>query len=190
MKKKIAIYLAGTIKKEHETNDTHWGTEELARLENFLSDYDVTFLNPAFRKDSLSDQKSVFGRDMLQVYSADVIFVDARDRRGLGVGAEMMWAKANQKPLIIWAPQNTHYRKESAKILNEVVNDYIHPFVYALSDQVVATLEEGANWIRTLPRNDIKDLQYISETMEYYKANQLDVDTPMKYFLNQNLSKV
>ncbi len=81
MKPKIAIYLAGTIKKEHETNDTHWGTEELATLEKALNDYEITFLNPAFRKDNLSDQKSVFGRDMLQVYSSDVVFVDARDER-------------------------------------------------------------------------------------------------------------
>ena len=117
MKTKIAIYLAGSIKKAHETNDTFWSTLDISVLEKSLDEFEVSFLNPAFRKDDLSDPRSVFGRDMLQVFCSDAVFVDARERRGLGVGAEMMWAKLNRIPVLTWAPKNSHYHKDSPHFL-------------------------------------------------------------------------
>src|SRR5690242_19798693 len=98
MKKKISIYLAGSIQKGHEYADSYWTDDDMTLLKKELHDYDVTFLNPALRTDDLSDQRSVFGRDMLQVYCSNIVFVDARHKRGLGVGAEMMWAKLNSIP--------------------------------------------------------------------------------------------
>lgn len=83
---KIALYLAGSIKKEHErTDDFYWSETDKEILSTQLSQHDLLFLNPAERNDNLSDQKSVFGRDMLQVFSSDIVLVDARERRGLGV---------------------------------------------------------------------------------------------------------
>lgn len=106
MKSKIAIYLAGSIKKGHEKSDeSYWTEEDKIFLKKHLNHYEVSFLNPAFRTDDLSHQRSVFGRDMLQVFSSNIVFVDARDRRGLGVGAEMMWAKVNAIPVVTWAPK-------------------------------------------------------------------------------------
>src|SRR3990172_3687941 len=102
---KVGIYLAGSIKKGHEKLDeSYWTDEDIALLKRSLGKYDVAFLNLAFRTDDLTDQLSVFGRDMLQVFSSHIVFVDGRDRRGLGVGAEMMWAKVNRIPLVTWAP--------------------------------------------------------------------------------------
>jgi hypothetical protein len=93
MSTKISIYLAGSIKKGHERPDeSYWTDEDMFLLKNNLVEYEISFLNPAFRSDNLSDQRSTFGRDMIQVYSSDVV-VDARDRRGLGVGAEMIGLK-------------------------------------------------------------------------------------------------
>lgn len=93
MKDPLAIYLAGSIQKGHEKSDYFWSDSDLSVLKDGLSRYEVSFLNPALRSDDLSDQHSVFGRDMLQVFCSNIVFVDARSRRGLGVGAEMMWAK-------------------------------------------------------------------------------------------------
>ena len=88
MKPKIAIYLAGTIKKGHEkSQESYWSDEEINQLKQNLDCYEVSFLNPAFRTDDLSDQLSVFGRDMLQVFSSNFVFVDARDRRRPGCGS-------------------------------------------------------------------------------------------------------
>lgn len=183
MKTKIAIYLAGTIKKGHEkTDDSHWTEENMAFLRHKLSEYEILFLNPAFRMDDLSDQQSVFGRDMVQVFSSNFVFVDARERRGLGVGAEMMWAKLNNIPVLTWAPRNSHYNKDAATVLGISVENYTHPFVDCLSDKVVDSLEEGAQWIQEVissPSVAIKGVEHIGAAMQYYKANQLKHDKPM-----------
>lgn len=187
MKKSVAIYLAGTIKKGHEKADeTYWTDEDLSLLRQKLSDFHISFLNPALRSDDLSDSVSVFGRDMLQVFSADVVFVDARDRRGLGVGAEMMWAKLNNRPVIIWAPKETHYHKSKATLLGVEVDNFIHPFVVGLSDKIVETLEEGAAWIASHVSSETKSIkgrESIENAIEHYKATQLEKDLPMQQLL-------
>ena len=185
--KKIAIYLAGSIKKDHEkADDSFWAEDHTTLLKNKLAEYSVSFLNPAFRSDDLSDQRSVFGRDMLQVFCSDFVFVDARDRRGLGVGAEMMWAKFHNIPVVTWAPKNSHYSKEKTTILGVPVNGFVHPFVHSLSDKIVETLEEGAEWIhsiKTNPDRNIKGVDDIKKAMEHYKSNQLHADQPMQEIL-------
>lgn len=194
MKTKIAIYLAGRIKKDHEKSDEFfWSEETISQLKMGLNKFDVSFLNPALRTDDLTDQLSVFGRDMLQVFSSDFVFVDARDRRGLGVGAEMMWAKFHKIPVITWAPKNSHYNKELTTILDVVVPNFIHPFVESLSDKIVADLDEGAKWItQTMsdPTYEARGVEFVKGAMQHYKNKQLHLDQPMKELLlaNQELS--
>lgn len=186
MKRKIAIYLAGSIKKGHEKGDgSYWTDADLATLREHLDKYELSFLNPAFRKDDLSDQFSVFGRDMLQVFSSDLVFVDARDRRGLGVGAEMMWAKVNRIPVLTWAPKNTHYHLEQATILGVPVANYVHPFVESLSDKIVENLVDGAEWIDLMISNSfgVKGIESIGAAMEHYKNSQFENDVPMKQMM-------
>jgi hypothetical protein len=188
MKPKIAIYLAGSIKKGHENpSESFWTEDDIELLRKALKHFDVAFLNPAIRSDNLSDPRSTFGRDMLQVFSCHIVFVDARDRRGLGVGAEMMWAKLNKLPVVTWAPKNSHYRKSQTTILEVVVNNFVHPFVEALSDHIVEDLAEGAQWIEKVIFNSdsikIKTIDDISSAMQYYIASQLHMDAPMKQLL-------
>lgn len=190
MKRHVGIYLAGSIKKGHEKNDdTYWTDEDMDLLRSALSDCELTFLNPAFRTDDLSDQKSVFGRDMVQVFSSNFVFVDARDRRGLGVGAEMMWAKINRIPVLTWAPRNSHYHKDQTTILGKPVQNFVHPFVEGLSDKIVENLVEGAKWIQTIlsnPKVAIKGIEDIGEAMHYYKTGQLHKDAPMMEMINSS----
>lgn len=187
MKQNVAIYLAGSIKKGHEKSDeSSWTDGDMATLRKSLGKYDVSFLNPAFRTDDLSDEFAVFGRDMLQVFSSTIVFVDARDRRGLGVGAEMMWAKINKIPVVTWAPKNSHYNKDQTTVLGVLVANFVHPFVESLSDKVVGTLAEGAEWIDlalTNPGLEIKGVEYIGSAMQHYKDSQLAHDRPMKELL-------
>lgn len=187
MKSKVAIYLAGSIKKGHEkSNESFWTDDDMSLLRKSLDKYEVSFLNPAFRTDDMSDSLSVFGRDMTQVFSSNIVFVDARDRRGLGVGAEMMWAKINQIPVVTWAPINSHYHKEQATVLDVPVADFVHPFVASLSDKIVENLVEGAQWIEFVMANpsfEIKGLQFIGSAMRRYQENQLHHDHPMKALL-------
>lgn len=193
MTKIVGIYLAGSIKKGHENpQESFWTEREMDVLRKSFQTHEVIFLNPAFRTDNLADSRSVFGRDMTQVFSSHAVFVDARDRRGLGVGAEMMWAKMHRIPVISWAPQNSHYKKTRTSLLGVTVDDFIHPFIYGLSDQIVETLEEGAAWIEAMmsdPSMPIKGFEDVQSTMEYYRETQLPLDVPMQKILSSDAIK-
>lgn len=190
MDSKISIYLSGSIKKGHEKGgEFFWKEEELCLLKDNLPEYQVSFLNPACRSDDLSDPRSVFGRDMTQVFCSDVVFVDARDKRGLGVGAEMMWAKFHHIPIVTLAPKDSHYNKSKTTLLDTVVEEWVHPFIASLSDAVVEDLVEGASWIRKWLSSSVsetKDIQYIQSTMRYYLESQLSHDEPMKALTMNN----
>jgi len=189
MVSRVSIYLAGSIKKENEPLGSYWSDEEMFALKAYLFDYAISFLNPGFRTDDLSDQRSVFGRDMTQVFCSDIVFVDARERRGLGVGAEMMWAKLHKIPVITLAPKNSHYHKEQTTLLDVPVTNWIHPFIESLSDAIVDDLNAGAGWIRrflTDPSLEIKSIATIQSAMQYYRDTQLAHDAPMKALLAAN----
>lgn len=185
----FAIYLAGNIQKGHEKESgIYWTLEDQQCLAEAMRPHKLTFLNPAVRTDDLSDQKSVFGRDMTQVFFADLLLVDARERRGLGVGAEMMWAKMNHIPLLTLAPKNTHYQKKEVTLLGVRVENWVHPFVESLSDAVINDLHEAATWIKTFLEGnvEIKGPESISEAMLHYQQQQLPRDLPMKALIQSN----
>lgn len=188
---RVAIYLAGNIKKGHEIlNEDFWSDVELSIIEKTMNALSVDFLHPAIRSDDLSDQKSVFGRDLSQVYCSNVVFVDARQRRGLGVGAEMMWAKMNTIPVVTLCPQESHYKRTDVKILNVRVSDWVHPFVENLSDSLVTSVEDGAKWIQNYMLNKesitIKGPTSLKEAMQYYCDTQFNKDEPMQALLHKN----
>jgi len=187
---KVSIYLAGKIKKKHEEpNEHYWSDADIEKLQS--SSLDIDILNPAKRLDDLSDQFSVFGRDMLQVFSSDIVLVDARDRRGLGVGAEMLWAKTNSIPVISLSPINSHYNKESTSLLDVEVKNWIHPFIESLSDVIVENLDDAILWIEKIMRDktiEIKGKDSIFDAMKYYKKTNLFKDLPMKELIDSNSS--
>lgn len=190
MTEQLSLYLAGKIQKAHEhPNETYWTENDQLVLRNCLLSFELHFLNPAIRSDDLSNQRSVFGRDMLQVYSADAVFVDARDRRGLGVGAEMMWAKMNSIPVISLAPLDSHYHKASTTLLGVEVDSWVHPFIEGLSDAIVSSLEEGAQWLtQHFGANpaEIKGPDWVHGSMKYYLESQFSKDKPMQAFVEAN----
>ena len=108
----IKIYLSGSIKKGNNdmNKKSYWSDKDIDILKkNLSSKYNVIILNPAEREDDLSDFESVMGRDYFQVYISDIVLVDARDKKGIGVGSEMTFAKENSIPVISIAPINSQY---------------------------------------------------------------------------------
>ena len=147
--KQLFIYLAGNIKKgKEDLHDEVWTEEHQRILQKNIPSIKLIFLDPASRSDDLSDQVSVFGRDMFQVFSSNIVFVDARSKRGLGVGAEMMFAKMNHIPVITWLPEDSHYQRKQIHLLGQQVESWIHPFVYNLSDYMAPSLESGTKSIK------------------------------------------
>ena len=188
MTRQIAIYLAGNIQKGHEKESRLvWTQDDIEALRAGCPGIEITFLNPASRSDDLSDQKSVFGRDMTQVALSDFVFVDARERRGLGVGAEMMFAKMRGTPVISWASKDTHYQKSSLTYLEQTIENWVHPFVESLSDAVVSDMREAATAITSILSGEIavKDATFIEEAMRHYQSTQLPNDQPMLDLLKE-----
>lgn len=182
MNKFLYIYLAGTIKKSKDDQDLEWTQGDILLLKRCLAPLQVTFLNPAIRSDDLSDQKSVFGRDLFQVYSSHCILVDAREKRGLGVGAEMMFAKMHRIPVIAWLPEESHYYRQKIHLLGQKVEPWIHPFVFNLSDYLAPTLEQAAEWIQNRllkGKVNVKGPEVAREAIQHYLATQLQHDNGM-----------
>ncbi|MCH9610378.1 MAG: hypothetical protein S4CHLAM81_04610 [Chlamydiales bacterium] len=177
--KTISIYLAGNIKKStEESSGIFWTEADRQTLQESMPDHELIFLNPATRTDDLTDTLSVFGRDMMQVAMVDLVLVDARERRGLGVGAEMMWAKVNCIPLITLAPLGTHYHLDECHVMDQTISDYIHPFIDSLSDGVANSLQEAAQLFLEL--KEVKDLSTVRGSMQHYRNAQYPHDLPMQ----------
>ena len=188
--KKLSIYLAGNIQKGHEQeSQIFWTDADQDFLKNRLSEVEISFLNPAIRKDDLSDQHAVFGRDMMQVFCSDIVFIDARERRGLGVGAEMMWAKINSIPVLTLATKSSHYWKKEVNLLGKQVENWIHPFVYSLSDMIVEDLNQAADWIARFcckGIDNIKGPEIMQSAMKCYKETRYAKDLPMTSLAEMN----
>ena len=181
----LKIYLSGSIKKgdKDESKKSYWTNEEIMTLRNILSPkYNLTILNPAVRNDDLSDFKSTFGRDLLQVYVSDLILVDARDKKGIGIGSEMTFAKVNGIPVISISPENSQYNRTNFEYLGQKMDKWIHPFIGGLSDHIADSVEEAGTYILNnfpLRKTDIKNLDYFYSAMQHYVDSQLKVDTEM-----------
>jgi hypothetical protein len=183
MREYFYIYLAGNIKKgKEDENEQVWGDKEMQALRLGVKRSEIVFLNPAERFDDLSDQKSVFGRDMFQVFSSNLVLVDGRGKRGLGVGAEMMFAKMHRIPVVTWVPDDSHYHRQHIHLLGQHVSPWIHPFVYSLSDFIAPSLDLAAQWIDEkfiANRCKIKGPEVMKESIHYYLGTQLKKDTEM-----------
>lgn len=196
MKNDFCIYLAGNIKKGPEDEkEAVWTEQDQVLLQEQLPSVKLIFLNPASRSDDLSDQKSVFGRDLFQVYSSHLVLVDARGKRGLGVGAEMMFAKMHHIPVMAWLPEDSHYHRRKIHLLGQDVTSWIHPFVFNLCDYLATDLVQAAHWIHDFlltKKTVIKGPESIKEAMNHYLSTQLQHDDGMceivqasSYFLDK-----
>jgi hypothetical protein len=69
---------------------------------------------------------------------------DLRIEKGIGVGAELMYARIVGKPVIGWVPTNSYYKRDRIDdLFGEDVINWIHPFAYGLCDLIVEDLEEA-----------------------------------------------
>lgn len=181
--KTLYIYLAGYIQKGKDDKIPMWSKKDTDILQSYLPAIELIFLDPATRSDDLSNQASVFGRDLFQVFSSNLVLVDARDKRGLGVGAEMMFAKMNRIPVVSWVPEESHYNRKNLFLLGQTIPEWIHPFVLNLSDYVAPTLDSAASWIAKeliTQKASIKGVESLHNTMKHYLDTQLNNDEPMQ----------
>ncbi|MGA2285011.1 MAG: hypothetical protein ABSG55_01910 [Dehalococcoidia bacterium] len=178
----IAIYCCGGIKKgPADANKVSWDDSARDDLLKVLFPIEVVFLSPEERGDDISDAFTVFGRDHYQISVCDYVVADLRQRRGIGVGIELLSAKWFGKPTISVAPRQSHYRRAEVHCLGGKVVDFTHPHLFGVSDAIVDDFAEAGRWIKRdiESRNPVKGRAIVAEAIEEYKKRQFGRDEPM-----------
>jgi hypothetical protein len=180
----VAVYCSGSIPKGSlDEGRLCWTDRERAAVAHGASPLDVQFLNPDDPVSDLSDNLSLFGRDMLQVKMADVVIVDARERRGIGVGVEMAASRLLGTPLIAVVPDNSHYKLDSLSYRGSTVENYTHPHFATLCDIIVPDFESAGRWIHDACSNGgllAKGATIIDNAITTYRERLLPSDEPMQ----------
>jgi len=148
----LRIYLSGSIRKgsaDPRSDEHFWSEGDEATIRQGLLGQTVELLNPAKTHLHRNDFALNFGRDLYLVSISDVLLVDARTEKGIGVGAEMMFAVQRGLPVITWSPLQSHYRRKFlSDVYGEDLHNWTHPFIFGLSDYVVDTLDAAVDLIR------------------------------------------
>lgn len=193
----IRIYLSGKIKKSHELDGGYyWGKGEIDQINESFFPLSIDYLDPSHRTDDLSDEISIFGRDLLQVYLSDVVFADVRELRGIGVGGEMIFAGWIGIPVVSIAEEDSFYRAKKVKILYQEVKDWTHPFVSGPSSYVASSISLAGNWAKAHLMTKEKQIDKLTKIktlpplflkpMQHYISEQLEYDRPMQKLISEN----
>lgn len=136
------IYLCGSVKKgnEDDRSPKHFWTEDDENTIRENLGINIALLNPSKTDIDRSDYFLNFGCDLHLVQTSDLIFADLRNERGIGVGAELMYARQAQIPVISWLPHDSHYRRDLSNVFGEDLKGWIHPFAFSLSDYIEESL--------------------------------------------------
>ncbi|GAA3826819.1 hypothetical protein GCM10022226_54540 [Sphaerisporangium flaviroseum] len=188
---KLSVYCSGSIAKgASDGGKLTWSDTERMEVTKGAAPHEVVFLNP---DDPITDPNNTlgqFGRDMYQVMVATAVIVDARERRGLGIGVEMAAAGNFGTPVIVVAPPNSKYRADMLHYRGVTVDDYVHPHVAALSAAIVDDfLAAGEALARIVDAGALPAMacvpSWLGRAIDEYRDNVLGADIPMLEALRQ-----
>lgn len=151
--KKVFIFLSGSVKKgegDKRPDEFFWSDEEALLLKNSVGG-DVEILNPNTIKIPKYLSRERFVADMEMLLQSDVVVVDARTKKGLGIGAEMALAKQHEIPVFVLCPFGSEYRGWT-DTPDGTKQEWVHPFVLGLSDKLFETIEDLAKEINMLQK--------------------------------------
>lgn len=181
----VAIYCSGSIiKGDNDTTKQCWGKSEREQVSAGAKPMELCFLNPDDPVIDLSDVAALFGRDMFQIQSADFVIIDCRERRGIGVGVELLASRLFETPVIAVAPKNSCYRSDHIRYRGGAVDDYIHPHLAVLADAIVGDFVAAGTWIGAFldasaaPRS--KSVDSLHDAISIYEERLLPSDRPMQ----------
>ncbi|MFI0355146.1 hypothetical protein [Actinomadura sp. 9N407] len=186
----ISVYCSGSISKgASDEKKLCWSDIERFEVAKGAAPHEIVFLNP---DDPITDPENTlgqFGRDMYQVMVASAIIVDARERRGLGIGVEMTAAAILGTPLIVVAPRNSKYRADELEYRGVRVRDYVHPHVAALATEVTEDFVHAGEALVRHARPSAPSARPLPEWLDRavteYRTNVLPGDPPMQEALRR-----
>jgi hypothetical protein len=127
------------------------GAEEIKRLLAPVTSAFVTLLDPAKSGCRRNDIYANYGCDLHMIGISDVVVVDARTEKGVGVGAELMYARECGKPVIAICPPESNYRRSLVEdVCGEDLRNWVHPFIYGLSSMIVDDFDAAGNTLEAV----------------------------------------
>lgn len=179
----ISVYCSGSIAKGvRDQKRLCWTDVERRQVAAGAAPCEVVFLNPDDPIPDAGNTLGQFGRDIYQVMVATAVIVDARVRRGIGIGVEMAAAVALGTPVIVVAPPNSQYRSDVLEYRGVRVDNYVHPHVAALATEVVDDFAAAGRALPTLAdRLTVPGPRpaWLAAALTEYETNVLSIDPPM-----------
>lgn len=150
MKSSITIFLSGSVKKgETDTRPNYyfWSESDEQQLRQGLANVEVKLLNPNSITLPKHLSKERFQADFDMLSNSDVVLVDARTKKGLGVGAEMVLARQAKIPVLSLCPLGSEYRGV-VQLADGTEKEWVHAFVREFSDEIFDTLGDLVVWLQ------------------------------------------
>jgi hypothetical protein len=171
----LRVYLSGSIRKgsgDRRDPHTFWSPQDEGDLLRNVRSARVVALNPARTQLRRQDYRANYGADLHLVATSHVVVVDARTEKGIGVGAEMMFAHQRGIPVVSVCPPNTNYRRDYVPdVFGEDLTDWVHPFVAGLSDYLVASFEEAGDLLERAATESLPcRAEDVDAAIEYYHS--------------------
>ncbi|MCK5415879.1 hypothetical protein KAI92_00460 [Candidatus Parcubacteria bacterium] len=163
----MKIYLAGNVPKGKQEVDNfkNWRLDYIKVIEKY---FDAEFIDPFDRVDNEADFFGVFGFDCELIKNSDIIVVNAENKMGVGTSQEMVIAKYFKKPVVIVLPKDSYHRRSNIQIKEVFIKDWIHPFIFSMSDFILENISEIGSIKEDLKSRKIKDILIINESIKYY----------------------
>lgn len=156
----LLVYLSCTIRKgPTDTREPEFfcGEEEIKRLLTPVTSASVTLLDPAKSGCRRNDIYANYGCDLHMIEISNVVVVDARKEKGVGVGAELMYACNCGKPVIAICPPESNYRRSLVEdVCGEDLRNWIHPFIQSLSSIVVDDFDAAGNTLEAMVSGQLR----------------------------------
>ena len=178
----MLIYCSGGVRKSSDAADKLcWGDAERDAVRHALHPLPVQFVDPEAPVEDLSDSAALFGRDIYGIRAANAVIVDARQRRGIGIGIEMAVAKLYEKPLVAVVPPESHYQQSDIWLRGGVIEQYTHPHLLGLCDAIVGDFAAAGGWLKDHRRRraPVKGTEALDQAIEAYERALRPTDDGM-----------
>lgn len=170
----LFVYVSCSIKKgplDDRGPGFFFSDEHEKQITESVVSADLTLLNPAKSYCHRNDYYANYGCDLHMIRISDLMIVDARAEKGLGTGAELMYAHQHGIPTIAVCPSESNYRRSFVSdVCGEDLYDWIHPFVFGLSSLIVEDFEAAGEALEMFAtgRLTLEDGRTPGDAIEYY----------------------
>lgn len=186
LNRQVNIFLSGSVKKgvsDARSIDHFWKNEDVEYLLNNLK-FGVSIHNPNDLEISLTDAEARFITDFKELLTSDLMIVNAITKKGIGVGAEMFFARYNKIPVYTISPLGSYYHKNDG-----FEAEWTHPFIYELSNCIFESVAELVNylnemWEKGKIQKNILSINEIQDTIDKLLAFDAGYDEGYKFGSN------